>query len=127
MTLLFPPPTAWSLKRPSLLFVAAFVFGLASCQPKTEQSTEVKRDITITKNNASSDLFFDSIRLERFVAKSGWHDSLKDAIHNFYNGRNYQFTWFTQQGLTEQAFAFENMLEEYVDYSGDSAAYNRSI
>ena len=105
-----------------------FVFTIAACQPTGDSATtELKRDTTITKANAYSDLFFDSVRLENYVARSGWHDSLKKAIHNFYNGRNYQYSWFTQQGLTEQAFAFENMLEEYISYSGDSAAFNRSV
>ena len=115
-------------KKPLFLFAVAFVFTIAACQSTGDSATtELKRDTTITKANAYSDLFFDSLRLENYVAQSGWHDSLTKAIRNFYNSRNYQYSWFTQQGFTEQAFAFENMLEEYVTYSGDSAAFNRSI
>ena len=115
-------------KKPLFLFIVAFVFTIAACQSARDSGiTEVQRDTTITKANSYSDLFFDSVRMENYVARSGWHDSLKKAIHNFYNSRNYQYSWLNQQGVTEQAFAFENMLEEYITYSGDSSAFNRSI
>jgi murein L,D-transpeptidase YcbB/YkuD len=106
-----------------------FVFTIAACQSTADpaSTTQMERDTTITQANAYSDLFLDSLQLENYVARSGWHDSLKKTIHNFYNSRNYEYSWLTQQGITEQAFAFENMLEEYINYSGDSAAFNSFV
>ena len=128
MTLSSAPPANFLLKQILFLVVTAFIFSIASCQTKSEPvNTDVKRDTTITRSNAYSDLFFDSVRFENYITKSGWHDSLKKAIRNFYNGRNYQYSWFTQQGFTEQAFAFENLLEDYMTYSGDSTAFNRFV
>ena len=51
-------------KKPLFLFFVAFVFAIAACQSAGDSATtEVKRDTTITKANAYSDLFFDSVRL----------------------------------------------------------------
>ena len=40
-------------------------------------------------------------------------DSIADRIRSFYNTRNYQYAWFSSDGLTEQARAFWN-LHDYV-------------
>jgi hypothetical protein len=46
---------------------------------------------------------------------------------NFYDGRNFQYAWFNNEGFTEQVSLFQNMLEEYIAYSGDSSVYGPFI
>ena len=115
-----------SCKELLVVLTAALFFGITSCQSQnTVPILDVKRDTSITAANAYSDLFFDSAQMETYIGKSAWHDSLKKAIRNFYNTRNYQYSWLTNQGITEQAYAFQNMLGEYISFSGDSTAYNK--
>ena len=84
MTLFSAPPANFLLKQILFLVVTAFIFSIASCQTKSEPvNTDVKRDTTITRSNAYSDLFFDSVRFENYITKSGWHDSLKKPFAIF--------------------------------------------
>ena len=75
--------------------------------------------ISIDKNNAYSDLFFDSAYMENYIKQNTFPDSLTQRLRSFYNTRNYQFAWFTSNGLTEQALGFWN-LRNYVSYGGDT-------
>src|SRR6476661_3159644 len=86
----------------SLLFITFFCFAW-SCQQGKPATIKIERDTTITPANAYSDLFFDSTSLENYFQKTQWHDSLKQAMRNFYNSRNYQYAWFNEEGFTEQA------------------------
>jgi L,D-transpeptidase YcbB len=88
---------------------------------------EVRRDTSITPSNSYSDLFFDSTSFERFLVKAKWHDSLENALRNFYRGRNYEYAWINSEGFNEQAYNFQNLLTDYISYSGDSSVYNHYI
>lgn len=59
-------------------------------------------DESITEANAYSDLFLDSASLESFIKKENIPDSSAHMMRAFYRVRNYQYAWFTTQGLTEQ-------------------------
>jgi len=65
-----------------------------------------KRDYSINKQNAYNDLFLDSVDVENFILKNNIADSISNRIRSFYNTRNYQFAWFSSNGLTEQALGF---------------------
>jgi L,D-transpeptidase YcbB len=77
--------------------------------------TTVARDMQINKTNSYSDLFIDSTTVESFIKKQKLNDTLATDMRAFYNARNFQFAWFSSDGLTEQAFAFRNLY----DYSKD--------
>ena len=76
-----------------------------SLQLKTENQYRAKlaRDESITKENAYSDLFLDSITVENFIRQKNYAGDKADLIREFYWVRNNQFAWFTSNGLTEQA------------------------
>ena len=74
-----------------------------------EQKKISKRDLSITKTNSYSDLFVDSLTVEKFIVEKKVPDSISRRIRSFYNSRNYQFAWFTSKGLTEQARGFWNL------------------
>lgn len=75
-------------------------------EPKKNMSS---RDHSITKATAYSDIFLDSMALEQFIATKKVADSIARRMRSFYNTRNYQFAWFSSDGLTEQARGFWNL------------------
>lgn len=98
-----------------------------SSQEAKAKKNVSKRDISITKSNAYSDLFLDSTTVENFIAQKKLPDSLARRIRSFYNTRNYQFAWFTSDGLTEQARGFWNLHDYHTTYNHDSLLHNKSL
>ena len=86
-----------------------------------------KRDFSINASNAYNDLFFDSMVLVKFFADDKTDDKLIRRMTSFYNARNYQFAWFTNNGLTEQARGFWNMHNYQTTYANDSALKDKSL
>src|SRR4051812_34313325 len=64
---------------------------------------KVFRDESITRENAYSDLFLDSVALENYIRKENLQGDNADRMRDFYLLRNKQFAWFTSDGVTEQA------------------------
>ncbi|MEO8765949.1 MAG: L,D-transpeptidase family protein [Ginsengibacter sp.] len=75
------------------------------------------RDYSITKQNSYNDLFLDSTDVAAFLVQNKVPDSIALRIRSFYNTRNYQFAWFSSNGLAEQAFGFWSLK----NYEGDTA------
>ena len=82
-----------------------------------------KRDYSIDAQNAYNGMFLDSSAVENFIQKDNVADSIARRIRSFYNTRNYQFAWFSEDGLTEQAFGFWS-LQNYV---GDTATKSKKL
>ena len=83
------------------------------------------RDYSITLENAYNDIFLDSIAMESYIT----HHQLGDKkiglrIRSFYNARNYQYAWFSSQGLTEQARLFWNQYDYAVMHLKDTTLTN---
>jgi murein L,D-transpeptidase YcbB/YkuD len=94
---------------------------------KAEKDKKIsKRDISITTATAYNDLFFDSLSLADFITKNGLADSVSRRMISFYNARNYQYAWFSTDGLTEQALGFWN-LHNYAIYTGDTSLKDNSL
>jgi murein L,D-transpeptidase YcbB/YkuD len=100
--------------------------ALLSCQPSSKKALNLveARDTTISVANSYNGLFFDSLKLENFIAREKLHDSMAMAMRNFYNQRNYQFAWFFKEGMADYAATFLNQQNDYMNYSGDSSIYN---
>jgi len=69
------------------------------------------RDMSITAENAYSDLFLDSTAVEAYISKEALSDTLARALRGFYNTRNFQYAWFSSNGLTEQGRSFWYLYE----------------
>lgn len=96
--------------------------------PKAELEKKVtKRDFSITAANSYSDIFLDSTELENFIATRKPADSIIRRMRSFYNARNYQFAWFSANGLTEQARGFWNVHEYYTTYSEDTSLRDKKL
>jgi murein L,D-transpeptidase YcbB/YkuD len=115
------------------LYTALGISLFASCQShKDGDSSEEKRNVSkrnysITKANAYSDLFFDSTVMEGFITQNKLSDSLARRMRSFYNTRNYQFAWFSSDGLTEQARGFWNLHDYVTTYAKDSVLKNKIL
>ncbi|CAN5714304.1 hypothetical protein BH11BAC4_BH11BAC4_15330 [soil metagenome] len=96
-------------------------------EKKDEPLKISKRDITINASNAYNAIFFDSVVLVKFIADSKLDDTIAQRMTSFYNARNYQFAWFTNDGLTEQARGFWNMHNYQTTYGKDSTLKDRLL
>src|SRR5205085_6568484 len=77
--------------------------------------------------NSYSDLFLDTSAVEKFIDEKKIPDSLADRIRSFYNARNFQFAWFSSDGLTEQARGFWNLHDYITTYDADSSLKDKSL
>ena len=85
------------------------------------------RDLSITKANAYNDLFLDSAKVENFITEEKVPDSLARRLRSFYNARNFQFAWFSSQGLTEQARGFWNLHDYHTTYNHDTLLHDKAL
>jgi len=85
------------------------------------------RDLSINSSNSYSDLFLDSMTMENFISQKKVADSIANRIRSFYNTRNYQFAWFTSEGLTEEARGFWNLHDYATTYDKDSSLKDKAL
>lgn len=116
-----------------LVLATVLFYSLVSCdsfnkeeKPEIEKKVS-KRDYSITKANSYSDLFLDSMVMEKFIADNQLNDSITRRMRSFYNTRNYQFAWFTSNGLTEQARGFWNIHDYQTTYKKDSTLIDKKL
>ncbi len=95
---------------------------------KAESEKKVsKRDYSITTANSYSDLFLDSMEMEKFITEEQLNDSISRRMRSFYNTRNYQFAWFSSDGLTEQAHGFWNLHDYVTTYDNDTTLKDKAL
>ena len=93
-------------------------------ETKTEKQKKIsKRDYSITHANAFNNFFIDSSDLENYITTSNVEESIARRMRSFYNARNYEFAWFSAEGLTEQALGFWTLK----NYSGDTAKKSKAL
>ena len=86
-----------------------------------------KRDKSISISNSYSTLFLDSLALEAYLAEKKIPDSISRRMRSFYNTRNYQYAWFSGDGLTEQARGFWNLHDYHTSYVKDSSLSDKAL
>lgn len=114
------------MKR-AFIFISLFLIFSSGCKGKNHRISDIKRDTTITKKNAYSDLFLDSVRLENFIYSEQVGKDESKRLRNFYNGRNFQFAWFTKEGLAEHTRAFWNLQQSHILLSKDSLLLDTTL
>ncbi len=119
-----------------ILFLVLFIScnsNSSANSTKEEEETQkdekkiTKRDFSITPSNAYNNLFFDSAVLVKFFTDNKIENKIIRRMTSFYNARNYQLAWFTNDGLTEQARGFWNMHNYQTTYANDSALKDKSL
>lgn len=101
-------------------------FATSSCKGREHQISVAPRDTTITAKNAYSDLFLDSTQITKFISDKKLGIA-GQRLKNFYKVRNYQFAWFTKEGLAEHARAFWNLQESHIMLSKDSFPVDQDL
>ena len=96
-------------------------------ETQKDEKKITKRDFSITPSNAYNNLFFDSAVLVKFFTDNKIENKIIRRMTSFYNARNYQLAWFTNDGLTEQARGFWNMHNYQTTYANDSALKDKSL
>jgi len=115
----------WAL---SILIVGCDTAATHTDSPTQKVEKNVSaRDKSINSSNSYSDLFMDSAAMEKFITEKKVPDSIATRIRSFYNTRNYQFAWFSSDGLTEQARAFWNLHDYVTTYDVDSSLRNKVL
>ncbi|MDQ6763852.1 MAG: L,D-transpeptidase family protein [Bacteroidota bacterium] len=125
--------------KTTFILALASLFFFASCNSQNKKvkkdsdttSSETnkkekkisKRDYSIGSMNAYNNLFLDSNTVENYISKNNFDQSLSRRMRSFYNTRNYEFAWFSPEGLTQQAFGFWSLK----NYSGDTAAKSKNF
>ena len=109
-----------------IVFIAISVLMAACTQNKSSKKESKKmssRDRSITKANAYNDLFIDSLDVEKYISSNAIPDSIARRIISFYNTRNYEYAWFSSDGLSEQAMGFSSLL----NFTGDTSARQNKL
>jgi murein L,D-transpeptidase YcbB/YkuD len=120
------------------IFYLVLVCGwLAACNSEggsetNESAQEAKkkisaRDNSITKAVSYSSLFLDSLAMESYIAERKVPDSIARRVRSFYNTRNYQYAWFSEDGLTEQARGFWSLHDYHTTYAHDSTLHDKAL
>ena len=107
------------------LFFLLVIF--TSCKTQQVKIIAVERDTTITPATSFSKLFLDSADLEVFIKDHDADDSAATQLRNFYRSRNYQFAWFTEEGIAEHTRSFWNLHNNYVSYFGDTSLKYKNL
>src|SRR5215213_6616872 len=95
-------------------------FGEGGDSTENVQKKISSRDHSIDQSNSYSNLFLDSMAVEKFIAERQLSDSIARRMRSFYNSRNFQYAWFSGDGLTEQARGFWNLHEYHTSYNHDT-------
>ncbi|HEV8286230.1 MAG TPA: L,D-transpeptidase family protein [Chitinophagaceae bacterium] len=110
------------------LLVACNNADIQSSDNKQESEKNVSsRDKSINASNSYSDLFLDSTQMEIFIKQKNLPDSVARRMRSFYNTRNYQYAWFSSDGLTEQARGFWNLHDYVTTYDPDSSLKDKAL
>jgi murein L,D-transpeptidase YcbB/YkuD len=87
----------------------------------------LQRDSSINNSNAYNNMFLDPAAIEGYVTKSNLTPHDVQAIKGFYNLRNYQYSWFAKDGLTEQGRAFWNAYTYAKSHGQKSVASDKAL
>ena len=115
--------------RKWIILWAVMIISLAACHdPASPQQTPpAQRDTAITRQVAVTDMFFDSLRLEKFILDNRVAGNVAAQLRDFYNVRNYQFAWFNRNKFNQQAMSFWSLQSVYIRETGDSSIFNRVL
>lgn len=116
-------------------FMLLLLTGLLACG-NTENKQLVKHEqaneagdqlVSMSSDEAFSTLSFDSTAVEQFIKENKVDDKRAAQLRNFYQSRDYHFAWFNQDGLAQQARAFWNLHNTYLNYSQDSSLFDQQL
>ena len=113
--------TAFKIMSKQFLNIFIILILFNSCSGQQPKIKYTERDTTITSATAFSKLFFDSTKLEEFIKAKKAGNISATQLRNFYKRRNYQFAWFTEDGIAEHTRSFWSLHNNYINDFGDTS------
>ncbi|HEV7331489.1 MAG TPA: L,D-transpeptidase family protein [Flavisolibacter sp.] len=113
-----------------LVILSLFVMACANAGNQLENSSshEAKTNTNgVSVEDAYSDLVLDSLAIEKFISSHNIEKSKADYLRDFYQSRDYQYAWFTQDGLDEHGRAFWNLHNNFLNYAQDSSLFDKQL
>ncbi len=98
------------MKKSSLLF--ALLFFLFSCKKTDENYT---------------DLILEETTIQAFFKANPEKEKIKKEVKLFYENRDFQYAWFTKNGLTQAVSNFQNQLRNYSNDFNDKTFKNNEL
>lgn len=102
------------MKKLTTLTLICTAIALSNCGDAVKDRSNPDkplRNLAINRSNSYSSLFVDSTTVESFIKEQQLNDTISHDMRVFYNARNFQFAWFSGDGLTEQTFAFRSLFD----------------
>ncbi len=115
------------MKKCYLFFGIPLLLSILSCNYFKQNKKLIARDTSINKLTSFNNLFIDSARLDAFLREHPGYADFESQFHSFYKHRNYEYAWFDTSGLTEQAYHFYNLQNDYIVQFKDSSLNNRTL
>lgn len=83
--------------------------------------------IAVSQQNAYSAILLDSAGVEAFIKDHALSDQRARQVRQFYKSRDYQFAWFDEEGVSQQASAFWNLHNRYLNTIRDSSFFDKTL
>jgi len=107
-----------------IVLIPAGLLLIAGCRQGGKGKPGITpRNTAVNSSNAYNNLFLDSAAVEKYIAAQNPGDTIANAMRSFYNARNFEYAWFDEQGLTEQARGFRSLYH----YSKDTTEGARQL
>jgi len=115
------------IKNISISIVIFFLF--VNCN---QSDANNKKKETGNISSAELDIQFtrlslDSSFIENYIQKHQISADAAKKIRDFYSNRDFQYAWFTEDGLAEHTLAFWNLHEQYVNLGQDSSLFDQDL
>lgn len=82
-------------------------------------------DSSLVEPSSVNNLFLDSSMVSDFLKSHPEFKNQNEQVWKFYKKRDYQFAWFNNDGMVEQAAHFMNMLVHFREEGiSDTSVYN---
>ncbi|MBX2940179.1 MAG: L,D-transpeptidase family protein [Ferruginibacter sp.] len=98
----------------SFLLILTVFIHIQCRNTNSQNQLVVQQDSTITPQTAITQLVFDSVYVDQFIQKHQFMQDTAQRILNFYISRNFQYAWFTEDGVAEQTRTFWNLRNFYI-------------
>ena len=73
-----------------------------------------KKEVSnINSKDALNNLTLDETSIISFFKKKPENENIQNSVLLFYKNRNYNYAWFSQEGMTESVLNFQNQLQNY--------------
>jgi L,D-transpeptidase YcbB len=93
---------------------------LTACQSQPVNTKGTIRDTTITAGNSFSELFLDSLQLEKFILATELKNIGAARLRNFYNSRNYSLHGLQKMDWQSKHVPLSTFHNSYIKLANDS-------